>query len=148
MTTTNDTTEADETMQADHLTDETVVALLPKILAKAEQFDVLARAQVAYRDLLNQADDLLAGVVFFADDEFEALAPTVIAGAREMEQTDSQGFVAMGRIMQLQLLVEHPKVVHLAVTRAEQELSQALHRGILPARLVHRKPASVDTPTE
>lgn len=134
----------------DHISDEEVVKLIPQIMKLANRFDTWAHGDVRYKDLLAQADHALAAVEMFARDEFAALAPTVVDGAGQFEESGSQGFVAMGRIIQLQLLVDHPEVLHLAATRAYKELRQALHRGTLSARLLHGgvQPAGVDNPIE
>jgi hypothetical protein len=123
-----------ETQDDPRLSSEEVVALIPEILATAERFDARAKEQVAYIDLLSQVDDVLGAVLYFASAEFEALAPSLISGARQFEGSGSHGFVAMGRLIQLQLLAEHPEVIQQAVKQAERELHTALHHGSLPKR--------------
>jgi len=113
----------------ERMTDEEVSTLLPRLVAQADRFHQQAEHDVALQDLLSQVDALIAGATYFAMDELHALAPAVVAGALDFEHSKSRGFVAMGRLMQLQLLVAHPDVIQTAVVRAERALAQALLGG-------------------
>jgi hypothetical protein len=124
-----------KTIERDRLSSEEIVKLLPEIIATAEQFDARVRGRVVYKDLLNQADNVLAAVEYFADEELKAVAPSLVAGAGQFEESSSLGIVAMGRLMLLDIINEHPELLRLAAQRARDELWQALHHGTVPARL-------------
>ena len=126
--------QSDETLHRDRISDEVIVKMLPEILATADQFDTRAKARVAYKDLLSEADAVLSAVAFFADEEFEELAPMLVDGARMFEESQSLGFVAMGRILQLDILNDHPELLRLAAERAREQLWRALMDGTLPPR--------------